>query len=447
MQLSKPHLWQGREDPYLYKVTVRILQNGKVTDESVQPLGLRNIEIKPGKGVWLNGKRYPMYGVTRHQDRWGKGSALSKADHDEDLAMIMDVGATTIRLAHYQQSDYFYSRCDSLGLLVWAEIPFVNRVTGQEWDNAHTQLRELIRQSYNHPSIYIWGLHNEVYTPHAYTADLTSSLHELAKQEDPDRLTASVNGYGHADHPVNMNADIQGMNRYFGWYERKIKDINGWVEGLEKNYPSMPLMLTEYGADGNIRQQTEYLGESLNWGDPFYPETFETKVHEYQWSVIAKHPYILASYLWNMFDFGCPMWERGGVPARNMKGLVTIDRKVKKDAYYWYKANWSKSPVLYLTQRRNTDRERRVTSITVYSNVGQPKVFLNGQELEGIHKGFTDVHYVIDNVTLKDGENIVTTTTTDKQGNKLSDEIRWQYTGEKRRSARQGNNNAEHAGF
>lgn len=447
MQLSKPHLWQGREDPYLYKVTVRILQNGKVTDKSVQPLGLRNIEIKPGKGVWLNGKRYPMYGVTRHQDRWGKGSALSKADHDEDLAMIMDVGATTIRLAHYQQSDYFYSRCDSLGLLVWAEIPFVNRVTGQEWDNAHTQLRELIRQSYNHPSIYIWGLHNEVYTPHAYTADLTSSLHELAKQEDPDRLTASVNGYGHADHPVNMNADIQGMNRYFGWYERKIKDINGWVEGLEKNYPSMPLMLTEYGADGNIRQQTEYLGESLNWGDPFYPETFETKVHEYQWSVIAKHPYILASYLWNMFDFGCPMWERGGVPARNMKGLVTIDRKVKKDAYYWYKANWSKSPVLYLTQRRNTDRERRVTSITVYSNVGQPKVFLNGQELEGIHKGFTDVHYVIDNVTLKDGENIVTTTATDKQGNKLSDEIRWQYTGEKRRSARQGNNNAEHAGF
>lgn len=447
MHLTNPHLWQGRQDPYLYKVCVRLLQNGKVIDENVQPLGLRHIEMKAGKGIFLNGKRYPMYGVTRHQDRWGKGSALSKADHDEDLAMIMDVGATTIRLAHYQQSDYFYSRCDSLGLLVWAEIPFVNRVTGQEWDNAHTQLRELIRQSYNHPSIYIWGLHNEVYTPHAYTAELTASLHELAKTEDPDRLTASVNGYGHANHPVNMNADVQGMNRYFGWYEKKIKDIDGWVEGLEKDYPGMALMLTEYGADGNIRHQTEYLGESLNWGDPFYPETFETKVHEYQWSVIKKHPYIMASYLWNMFDFGCPMANRGSVPARNMKGLVTIDRKVKKDVYYWYKANWSKDPVLYLTQRRNTDRERRETSITVYSNIGQPHVFLNGKELKGIRKGYTDVHYVIDNATLQDGENVVKATATDDKGQTHTDEIRWNYTGEKRRSARQGNNNAEHAGF
>ena len=163
-------------------------------------------------------------------------------------------------------------------------------------------------------------------------------------------------------------------------------------------------MLTEYGADANLDHQTEYLGDALNWGKPYYPETFQTKTHEYQWSVIAEHPYIIASYLWNMFDFAVPMWSRGGVPARNLKGLMTFDRKIKKDSYYWYKANWSKSPVLYLTQRRNTDRERKQTSVTVYSNIGTPKVYLNGKELTGIRKGYTDVHYIFDQVTLEKGK-------------------------------------------
>lgn len=248
------------------------------------------------------------------------------------------------------------------------------------------------------------GLHNEVYQPHEYTASLTQSLHDLAKTEDPDRYTVAVNGYGHANHPVNQNTDIQGMNRYFGWYEKKVQDIKPWVEGLEKDYPWQKLMLTEYGADANLDHQTEYLGDALNWGKPYYPETFQTKTHEYQWSVIAEHPYIIASYLWNMFDFAVPMWSRGGVPARNLKGLMTFDRKIKKDSYYWYKANWSKSPVLYLTQRRNTDRERKQTSVTVYSNIGTPKVYLNGKELTGIRKGYTDVHYIFDQVTLEKGK-------------------------------------------
>ena len=215
-KLKKPHLWQGRKDPYLYKVVSRLLADGKVIDEVTQPLGVRKYEIIAGKGFYLNGEKYPMYGVTRHQDWWGLGSALKNEQHDFDLATIMDVGATTVRFAHYQQSDYLYSRCDSLGLIIWAEIPFVNRVTGYEAENAQTQLRELIRQSFNHPSIYVWGLHNEVYQPHEYTASLTQALHDLAKTEDPDRYTVSVNGYGHAEHPVNQNADIQGMNRYFG---------------------------------------------------------------------------------------------------------------------------------------------------------------------------------------------------------------------------------------
>ena len=433
-RLNNPHLWQGREDPYLYKVVSRLMQNGRVIDEVIQPLGIRKYEIVAGKGFFLNGKKYPMLGVTRHQDWWGLGSALTNKEHDFDLAQIMDIGATTVRFAHYQQSDYIYSRCDTLGLVIWAEIPFVNRVSGQEWDNAHQQMRELIRQSFNHPSIYVWGIHNEVYHPHGYTAALTQSIHDLCKLEDPDRYTVAVNGYGHADHPVNQNADIQGMNRYFGWYERKIQDIKPWIEKMEKEYPWQRLMLTEYGADANIEHQTEILGDALNWTSPFYPETFQTKTHEYQWSIIAQHPYIIASYLWNMFDFAVPTSKRGSVDARNMKGMMTFDRRIKKDSYFWYKANWSKEPVLYLTQRRNAVREKKETSITVYSNIGTPRVYLNGKELTGVRKGYTDVHYIFDKVVLDDGKNVLKASLL-HQGKEYTDEIEWNYNGECNREA------------
>ena len=444
--VKNPHLWQGRKDPYLYKVVSRLIQNGQVIDEVVQPLGVRKYEAIAGKGFFLNGEKYPMYGVCRHQDWWGLGSALKNENHDFDLSMIMDIGATTVRFAHYQQSDYLYSRCDSLGLIIWAEIPFVNRVTGLESENAQTQLREMIRQSFNHPSIYVWGLHNEVYRPHEYTTALTQSLHDLAKTEDPDRYTVSVNGYGHTEHPVNFNADIQGMNRYFGWYEKKIKDIKPWVEELEQKYPHQKLMLTEYGADANIFHQTELLGEAIDWTKPFYPETFQTKMHEYQWSVIAEHPYILASYLWNMFDFAVPAWQRGSVPARNMKGLITFDRKTKKDSYFFYKANWSEDPVLYLTERRNYDREKRNTTITVYSNVGTPAVYLNGKALTGIRQGYTPIHYVFDNVALVEGKNTIKAVANAK-GKEVTDEIEWTYTKDRVRAIDAYENKEEHSGF
>ena len=248
------------------------------------------------------------------------------------------------------------------------------------------------------------------------------------------------------EHPVNLNADIQGMNRYFGWYEKKIQDIDAWVEGLEEKYPYEKLMLSEYGADANIYHQTEYLGQSLNWTKPYYPETFQTKTHEYQWSVIAKHPYIIASYLWNTFDFATPMANRGGIPGRNMKGLMTFDRKTKKDSYFWYKANWSKEPVLHLTQRRNVEREKKETSVTVYSNIGMPRVYLNGQELQGIRKGYTDVHYVFDHVTLSDGKNMLKAVVS-RDGKEYTDEIEWNYSGEKNRGTEVYENKNEHFGL
>ncbi|MGY0038461.1 glycoside hydrolase family 2 protein [Pedobacter sp. NJ-S-72] len=284
-RLQPPHLWNGLKDPYIYKVKTQLLRNGEVIDEVEQPLGLRKFELIAGKGFFLNGQSYPMYGVCRHQDRWQFGNALSNAQHKEDLDIIKEMGATTIRFAHYQQAEYLYSTCDTMGFVViWAEIPFVNTSTGEEADNAKQQLMELIKQNYNHPSLYVWGLHNEVYgkTPADYPAVLTRELNDIAKSEDPDRYTVSVSGYGEMDRPTNLNADIQGMNRYYGWYEGKVGDLEDWAKGLETNYPANKVILTEYGADGNVFHQQEQseLKETYDYTSAFYPESFETKTHE-----------------------------------------------------------------------------------------------------------------------------------------------------------------------
>lgn len=425
--VKNPHLWQGLEDPYLYKVVVRLIANGQVIDEVIQPLGLRHFELKAADGMYLNGKKVPMYGVCRHQDWWQLGSALTDKEHDADLAIIKEIGATTIRFAHYQQAERIYAKCDSIGFMIWAEIPFVNRVSTHEGDNAKQQLTELIRQNYNHPSIYTWGLHNEVYTPYNYTVALTTELNDLSKTEDPDRYTVSVNGYSTVNQSSNLNADIQGINHYFGWYGGKIGDIEKWVTGMEQNFPDYRVIFSEYGAEANIHQQEERVGEVGRYFSQYYPETFATKFHEIQWGVISKHPYLVASYIWNTFDFATPATSQGGVKARNMKGLVTFDRQTKKDPYYWYKANWSKEPVLYITQRRATERENDVTPVTVYCNTGTPQLFVNGTEVKTLKQGNTAVHYIFEDVKLNNGENVIEAKAS-SQGKALEDVIRWNYS-------------------
>ncbi|MDR0427853.1 MAG: beta-galactosidase [Dysgonamonadaceae bacterium] len=428
-QLKKPHLWQGLDNPYLYKVVVRLIREGKLIDEVTQPLGLRRFELKAGDGMYLNGKKVPMYGVCRHQDWWQLGSALSNNEHDTDLDIIKEIGATTIRLAHYQQSEYFYSKCDSIGFMVWAEIPFVNRVTTHEENNAKQQLTELIRQNYNHPSIYVWGLHNEVYQPHNYTVALTQKLNDLAKSEDPNRYTVQVSGYNRIDHPVNNNADIQGINQYFGWYNGTLDSLRTWVERVEKQFPDHKVIFSEYGAEANIHQQKEVAsnrGDCCGF-DNDYNETFATRFHEEHWNVISKHPFLLASYIWNTFDFATPMSAQGKVEARNMKGLVTLDRQTKKDPFYWYKANWSKEPVLYITQRRVVNRGNRITPVTVYSNVGIPKLTVNGTPIDSCEKGYTDVHYIFNNIELKENENILQVKV-EKEGEIFEDQVVWNYS-------------------
>lgn len=409
LNIITPHLWNGLKDPYLYKAVLRIADEKGIIDEVSQPLGLRKFEMKPGKGFYLNDQPYRLLGVCRHQDKQDEGNALSNAQHLADLEDIKEMGATSIRFAHYQQSEYLYSKCDSLGFVIWAEIPFVNAVSTKEAENAQSQLRELIRQNYNHPSIYVWGLHNEVYgkTPDDYTAVLTRALNDIAKTEDPDRYTVTVSGYGEMDRPTNLNADIQGMNRYYGWYEGRIGDLEQWVSGLEQKFPDYRMVLSEYGTEANIDQQEEVSRDTGNPSGQVWPEAYQQKFHEIQWGIIEKHPYITASYLWNMFDFAVPPANGGGVPARNMKGLVTFDRKVKKDAFYWYKANWNPAPMVYITGRRFINRTNPITTITVYSNTGMPTLMVNGKQISGVKKGTTSVHYVFEKVKLQKGKNRV----------------------------------------
>ncbi|WP_268224635.1 glycoside hydrolase family 2 protein [Sinomicrobium oceani] len=425
LTVRTPHLWQGVYDPYLYSLTTSVKRGGKETDAVTQSLGIRKFELKGGEGMFLNGKKYPMHGVTRHQDRWQYGNALSPEQEKEDMELIRDMGATTIRLAHYQQSDNIYALADQMGFLIWAEIPFVNNYSGEEAANAKQQFTELIRQNFNHPSIYIWGMHNEVYAknPDDYVAVLTRELNDIAKTNDPDRLTGAVSGYGDMDKPANLAGDVQGMNRYYGWYEGKIGDLEDWVSRLEEEYPAYKVVLAEYGADGNMDQGAEKLPENRNpVSGMFFPENYQTETHIQQWAIIEKHPYITASYLWNMFEFAVPMWNRGGVNARNLKGLITFDRKRKKDAFYWYKANWNPEPMIYLANRRDDKRTEARTRVQVFSNLGDIVLTVNGKKVHG-REGVNTKHHVFD-IELQKGNNSIEAYG-NAGGKRLGDRMEW----------------------
>jgi len=426
LKLKSPHLWNGIYDPYLYSLTAKIVSNGQELDAVKQPLGVRKVELIAGKGVFLNDKKYPMYGVTRHQDREGFGSALSFEQHKEDMLLIKEMGATTIRLAHYQQSSDMYSLADSMGFLTWAEIPFVNRVSYYENDNAKQQMTELVKQNFNHPSIYIWGVHNEVYSK---TADeqmpvLTRELNDIAKTLDPDRYTVSVTGYNVIDRQENLNTDVQGINHYFGWYGGKIEDLGPWAQKVQQEFPEYKIMLSEYGADGNIDIGKEIVvaPKDVISGKAF-PENYQTETHIQQWAAIEKNPIILASYLWNTFEFAVPAWNRGGVNARNLKGLITFDRKRKKDSFYWYKANWNPEPMIYLANRRDNIRTNSETRIQLFSNLSAVTISVNGKEYQA-KNGVNAKHWVVDGVQLQKGENKIQATGK-ADGSTLTNEMTW----------------------
>lgn len=427
-EMNQPHLWNGRQDPFLYQAEISLSRNGKLVDCITQPLGLRFYRIDPDKGFFLNGKHLSLRGVCRHQDRSEVGNALRTQHHDEDAALMLEMGVNSVRLAHYPQATYFYDLMDKNGIIVWAEIPFVGpggyndkgfvdlpafRANGKE------QLKELIRQHYNHPSIYVWGLFNELTEIGDNPVEYIKELNVLAHQEDATRPTTSAsNQMG----DLNFITDAIAWNRYDGWYGGIPADLGKWLDGMHKKHPKICIAISEYGAGASIYHQQDSLTKTIptSW---WHPENWQTYYHIENWKTISSRPYVWGSFVWNMFDFGAAHRTEGDRPGINDKGLVTFDRKVRKDAFYFYKANWNKEePMLYLAGKRNIIRSQRLQTIIAFTNQPEAELFVNGKSCG---KAAADQYAVLEwkNVELQSGENEIKVVSTNKK-QPLSDSFR-----------------------
>ena len=419
-EIDQPHLWNGRQDPFLYQAEVTLFRNGQMVDRVTQPLGLRFYRIDPDKGFFLNGKHLPLQGVCRHQDRSEVGNALRPQHHEEDVALMLEMGVNAVRLAHYPQATYFYDLMDKNGIIVWAEIPFVGpggyndkgfvdlpafRANGKE------QLKELIRQHYNHPSICVWGLFNELTELGDNPVEYIKKLNVLAHQEDTTRPTTSAsNQMG----DLNFITDAIAWNRYDGWYGGTPADLGKWLDRMHKDHPKICIAISEYGAGASIYHQQDSLVKTVptSW---WHPENWQTYYHIENWKTISSRPYVWGSFVWNMFDFGAAHRTEGDRPGINDKGLVTFDRKVRKDAFYFYKANWNREePMLYLTGKRNTVRTQRLQTITAFTNQAGAELFVNGKSYG---KAIPDSYAILEwkNVELEPGENEIKVVSTNKK--------------------------------
>ncbi|MBN2009484.1 glycoside hydrolase family 2 protein [candidate division KSB1 bacterium] len=420
--INKPHLWDAKRDPYLYTLIVQLEDSsGNVLDTVEQPFGLRYFDVDVKRGLILNGRPYHLYGVCRHQEWEGLGPALTDENHEKDIDLICEVGANGVRLAHYQQAEKIYSLCDEKGLVVWAEIP--NTPAYREENPAYlqncvTQLTELILQNYNHPSILFWGMYNEIPIP---TADV-QILHNTAKQLDPVRLTTQAD-YTYAT-DRHFVTDVAAWNWYYGWYYGEFDRYGSWYDELYKEYPTIKAGLSEYGAGGCIDQQQENPERPDPTNGRFFPEQYQRLYHENVWENIKDRQDIWCKFLWNMFDFSWTVAHRGDRDFINHKGLVTHDRKVKKDAFYFYKANWSDAPVLYISSRRDTERTEPNAPVEVYTNLEEVELFVNGLRISGKRMD-SDIHKLIwQHVNLSPGPNQISVI--GKKGNKtFTDSCEW----------------------
>ena len=380
LTIENVHLWHGRRDPYLYTAKAELVRGGEVIDDVTARFGVRSFKVDPENGFILNGEEYPLRGVSRHQDRLGVGNALLPEHHEEDIALIMEVGATTIRLAHYQHDQYFYDLCDENGLVIWAEIPYISRHMPTGRENTISQMKELVTQNYNHPSIVVWGLSNEI-TISGSTPDLIENhkiLNDMVHDMDKTRLTTiAAVSMAKVDDPYLHVSDLVSYNHYFGWYGGETSMNGPWFDNFHAKYPNTPIGCSEYGC------------EALNWhsSKPFqgdYTEEYQSYYHEELIKQLFTRKYIWATHVWNMFDFGADARAEGGENGQNHKGLVTMDRKYKKDSFYAYKA-WLRSPedapFVHLCSKRYIDRVEDVTKVTVYSNLSEVELFVNGESV------------------------------------------------------------------
>jgi beta-galactosidase len=416
--LEHPHLWNGRKDPYLYTVTAELRDAAAVVDRVVQPLGLRFYRVDPQQGFFLNGEHFALHGVCRHQEWEQYGAAMTDEQHRIDVALIYEIGATALRLAHYQQAETMYRLCDQNGIIVWAEIPCANDwKEGPFEKNCEQQLTELIRQNFNHPSILFWGMYNES----NITKAGVEQLHQLAKREDPSRLTTAASDMAlAAKHAVT---DLICWNRYPYWYTGPAS-VCQWRENLLKKAPTLCAGLSEYGAGGCIDQHEMNLARPDPQKGKFFPEEYQAIVHEKIWSDIKDCSSLWASFAWNMFDFSWGRVNRGNRPYLNQKGLITYDRATKKDAFYFYKANWSEEPVLYITSRRFTQRTLPTTDVKVYANTGKVTLLVNDQPLgEKMPDEIRVARWT--NVTLRPGRNTIEVRSV-RDRKTLSDRCEWE---------------------
>ena len=379
LTIFNAHLWNGVKDPYLYSCKARLVVNGTVEDETTTRFGVRSFKVDPKKGFFLNGKSYPLHGVSRHQDRRGLGNAITREMHDEDMALIKEIGANTIRLAHYQHDQYFYDLCDEVGMVVWAEIPYISEHMPNGRENTISQMKELIIQNYNHPCIVCWGVSNEITISTKDKKDMLDNhrqLNDLCHEMDKTRLT-TLACYAMCG-PFNRSAHITDMvswNLYLGWYVPGFILNDLWMGFFHLCFPNRPFGYSEYGAEGmpNLHSTHPHRGD--------HTEEYQAKYHEYMLRCFKRHPWMWATHVWNMFDFAADARDQGGEPGMNHKGLVTFDRKTKKDSFYLYKAWWSDEAFVHICSKRFVERTGSTATVKVYSNQSTVALYVNGNKV------------------------------------------------------------------
>jgi beta-galactosidase len=380
--IANPHLWNGLSDPYQYQTFIEIYNGTNVTDIVSQPLGFRWFSIDPTNGFFLNGQHYDLHGVDMHQDWLDCGWALNDAQRQTNFMVLKEIGATAARLSHYEHSDFTYQLADQNGIILWSEIPLIDYITESPafYTNAEQQLREMIRQRYNHPSVVCWSIFNEITQNSGPSpTNLVSQLAQIEAQEDPTRPSTAAADSGDGD-PTTIYSQLIAFNKYYGWYSSPSNGFAAWADNIHKNYPTRCIGVSEYGAGASIYQHMDNTTPPANTATPFHPEEWQNTVHEINWQQMSSRPFLWCKFVWNLFDFASDTRNEGDTPGRNDKGLVTYDRQVRKDAFYWYKANWTTNPFVYITSRRFAPRglPNSAIGVKVYANCDSVQLLFNG---------------------------------------------------------------------